>query len=72
MFSQNYVRIREDKDTCNKKKGLSASVEGLFFVVAGSLRGKNDRFWPVAASLRYKNMRLLTNAAPLWPKTYVS
>ena len=44
MFSQNYVRIREDKDTCNKKKGLSASVEGLFFVVAGSRRGKNDRF----------------------------
>ena len=71
MFSQNCVRIREDKDTCNKKKGLSASVEGLFFVVAGSLRGKNDRFWAVAASLRHKNVCLLTNAAPLRAKTHV-
>lgn len=70
MFSQNYVRIREDKDTCNKKKRSLYFGRGTFFVVAGSLRGKNDRFWPVAASLRHKNMRLLTNAAPLRAKTY--
>ena len=67
IFSES-VRM---KNTCKKIKGLSTSAEGLFFVVAGSLRGKNDRFWAVAASLRHKNVRLLTNAAPFRAKTHV-
>lgn len=50
MFFQNYVRIREDKDTCNKKKGLSASVEGLFLLLRGRFEAKTIVFGWMRAS----------------------